>query len=204
MKKLYPTLIILILIACQSSKELHYLKHGENYYRLKINQHAFLSSSRYMSGEFDENAVNYFFSEIARPDSSKFSSKPVEKISTEGNYSLENKTLVFLLSTNSKEVTDLIGSFASNEQTLKTIASITRREFIAEAKKLQLGNKQLDKKAEDLESLGKEYLNMIENSSVDQAHSILLSYINHIAYLRGSNKRFEDLSQAQKWVIDEY
>ncbi|UJP63827.1 hypothetical protein [Mongoliitalea daihaiensis] len=202
--RIYFVFVLLLLIGCQSTKELHYLKQGDNYYRLKINQHAFLSSSRYMSGEFDQDAVNYFFSEISRPDSAKIISKPIKKILPNGNSVLNDKSLVFILSTNSNEVTDQIGAFSSNEETLKTITSITRKESISVVNNIRLEREALDKKNKDLAELTKEYIKLIETNPTGDALTVLLSYINHIGFLNGRKTAFENLSDAQNWFINEY
>lgn len=105
-------LSILLLIgacSCQSSRELHYFKEGGNYYRLNIKQHAFLSSSRYVSGYFDEEAVNYYFGDVKR------STTKIEHISPSG-CKQEDSDLVLILSTNSDVVSQEISGLAQNQE----------------------------------------------------------------------------------------
>jgi hypothetical protein len=54
--------VTIVLISCQSAKELHYFKTGGNYYRLMIDEKSFASKARYLSGYFDEKAVDKYFS----------------------------------------------------------------------------------------------------------------------------------------------
>src|SRR5438309_2184294 len=68
--KIYKYLALLVLItSCQAAKEFHYFKEGDNYFRISVKERALLSSSRYESGYYDEDAVDNYFGEIHRPDS---------------------------------------------------------------------------------------------------------------------------------------
>ena len=95
MKVTYYLIILIISIcSCQSAKELHYFKQGDNYYRIKINECAFLSSSRYQSGYYDEAALDQYFGEIRRPDTSgnflKF------QVDSSGKFKAAPSNIIFL------------------------------------------------------------------------------------------------------------
>jgi hypothetical protein len=73
-KRLVVILIILTACGCYSGfEERHYFKFSTagseipNYYRLKVEGCSFISSSRYLSGYFDEDTINTYFNEFAQP-----------------------------------------------------------------------------------------------------------------------------------------
>jgi len=68
--------IVLSLFSCSSFKEVHYFSDDTpgipNYYRLKISGFSFISSSRYLSGYYEPNAVNQYFNEFKQPTTGPF------------------------------------------------------------------------------------------------------------------------------------
>jgi hypothetical protein len=63
---------------CSNFAEKHYFaavdkhNHPINYFRLTVTGYTFLSSSRYVSGYFDEDAVNQYFGTISQPSGATF------------------------------------------------------------------------------------------------------------------------------------
>ena len=149
MKNLKVILVVLslaTLVSCSSFSEEHYFKdrvtsstNGDvnivpNYYKVKICGYSFLSSSRYVSGYFDQNAINLYFNEIVQPENAKLFNT---KTDADNNNSLvtneAGNELVVVLSSNAKAVTEYIGSIAKNQNILNSIAQITQKEKIEEA-----------------------------------------------------------------------
>jgi len=157
-----------------------------------------------MSGSFDENAVDYFFGEIARPDSTKIVSPPVSKISNDGTEIPFNKNLIFILSTNSKEVADQIGNFASNEETLKQIALLSKSDVILEKGILEKEIEFINKEKSDYLKIGDEFIVGINSEDFAQSKQLLLIYINFIASLRGENLIFNNIQEAKNWLQNEF
>ncbi|MBL7922249.1 MAG: hypothetical protein JNJ40_18180 [Bacteroidia bacterium] len=112
------------MTSCQSAKELHYFKSGDNYYRLRINSYSIASRSRYISGYFDEHAVEKYFSEMGQPDSAQTVNW--------ANHS-PNAKLIMILSSNSNSISEQIGNFANNEEILEVIARLANKEKIDKA-----------------------------------------------------------------------
>ncbi len=195
---------LVLFFSCQSSKELHFIKQYDNYYRLKINQHAFLTSSRYMSGKYDENSVDYFFGEIGRPDSSKIVKKETFLINQSGNEIPLDKTLMFILSTNSEEVADQIGNFASNEETLQLIARLSNREVETENKKLLSEKVSQEIKVNDLFVFGDEIMNSLNVENTEETRSLLITFLNYLAASRGKKTGFQNIEDAENWFYDEF
>lgn len=65
-----------LLAGCTSQfGETHYFRseaEPANYYRLRVHGNTFLGSARYISGYFDEDAVNDYFNEMSQPAKGEF------------------------------------------------------------------------------------------------------------------------------------
>ncbi|UCS92165.1 hypothetical protein KZP23_15805 [Echinicola marina] len=178
-------LLAIIMLSCQSSKELHYFKQGENYYRLKIKQLAFLSSSRYMSGAFDENAVDYYFGEIARPDSAKVVDKPLTKLDPGQNEeSLSNKKMLFLLSTNSDIVAEQIGGYAENERVLEMVAKLANKEIVREQAKLSAQEESLLDQKVHMQNLGDEIILNLDTANLENSKAYIELFLGYSRNIR--------------------
>jgi hypothetical protein len=157
-KLLYFSLLVAVASSCTTFNETHYFKdkigaeEGQtknkvsNYYRVKIKGYSFFSSSRYVSGYFNQDAINLYFNEIKQPENAKLFNTPKD---CEGKPVLTNEDgneLVLVLSTNAKAITEQIGNIAKNQTILNSIAQITQKEKINEslAVKSELGIADLD------------------------------------------------------------
>jgi hypothetical protein len=148
----------LIMSGCQSAKELHYFKSGENYYRLRINESSFASKARYLSGYFDEKAVEKYFSEMSQPDSGKF----VEWVSSQGRGS----QLVMILSTNSTSIAEQIGQLASNEELLENVAMLANKDKITQSKVSANEMSELIKLKENIITAGDAYFPSADTNNI--------------------------------------
>lgn len=208
--KVQVVLVILVVFAasCQSIREMHYFRdragNPPNYYRLQIKGHAFLTSSRYLSGNFDEEAVNYYFGEIAQPKDAKFeptkpalsSSQGIVPVGAEG----ENKKFVLLLSSNSDAISSAFGNFVESKETQKELARILNRDKLNELEEVKAGETTEKKKRDKMSALGESYLNSITNAESSASIKIkLLAYLNATAEYFGSPQNFTDLNLADKW-----
>lgn len=138
MKTYLLVAVILLLTQCQGAKELHYFKKGDNYFRLKVREYSIFSSSRYLSGYYDENAVDNYFGEISRPDSFKvYKAYSTARLSKESPGFYDNKKLVLLLSTKSEAVSNSISNIAENEKTLQIMAKIMNKDKVNETRELK-------------------------------------------------------------------
>lgn len=195
----YHGIILFILafsvLSCQSAKEVHYFKEGEQFYRLKVREHALFSSSRYMAGYFDPRAVDTYFGEITRPDSAKLSTESVCK---DGEI-VDNKKLVMILSTNSDVVANQISAFAENEQTLELIAKLANQSVIEDSKELANEKANLLSTVESLVSVGDQFVQRLDTLSNKEAISNLLAYLNYVAASQGRTKAFQNITEADEW-----
>lgn len=144
-KLLLLGIVMVTTSSCSTFCETHYFKDKialklneqekvANYYRLKIKGYSFLSSSRYVSGYFDQSALNLYFNEITQPNQSILFNSTTD---LSGNQTLlsseDGNELVLVFSTNAKAITDQIGSISKNQTILNSIASLTQKEEIKES-----------------------------------------------------------------------
>jgi hypothetical protein len=138
------------LCACATGfKEDHYFqslsaKTGEvtNYYRLRVTGRASGTSARYVSGYYDERAVDLFFNEV------KVGPTDPEAEGTRAIFSADLKdpgtedkikplspddahgAFVMILSTNASSVARAIGQFAENQVVADAVTNLANREQI--------------------------------------------------------------------------
>lgn len=198
--------LIVLLYACQSGKELHYFKQGDNYYRISIKEHAFLSSSRYQSGYYDEIALDKYFGEIRRPDTSgnflKFQQDSAGKI----NVAPSNTKLVMILSTKSEAISDQISAFAENELMLETIARLANKDAINKNRQIKGQIELTKKKIEALSSFGGNTIGKLGDSSTKiDISAYLFLFINKIATdFYGRKIAFKDFEEASSWYLNNF
>ncbi len=142
-------LMLLTVVSCQTARELHYFREGDNYYRLRVKEKSIASKSRYLCGYFDEHAVDKYFSEPGQPDSARV----VEWLNNPG----QNNPLVMILSTNSNAVSEQIGSFANNEELLEIVAQLSNKDKIALSNSTTIEFDNLKTMASNIASSGDAY-----------------------------------------------
>lgn len=200
--------LLLCLGACQSIRENHYFKdragNPPNYYRLQIKGHAFLTSSRYLSGNFDEEAVNNYFGEIGQPKDAKFGNNTSRQPSTNSIVPIgkenQGKKFVLLLSTNSDAISSAFGNFVESKETQKEIARIINRDKLEELDQLKAEEEVNQKRRAKLLSLAEAYLNSITDSEPKEAINIkLLAYLNATADYFGRTQNFKTVAEAKTW-----
>jgi hypothetical protein len=188
-KNKYLTYLILLSLgfsSCQSAKELHYFKSEGNYYRLKINEYSFASKSRYLSGFFSDRALELYFSEMSQPDSCN----TVQWIQNSQDDAKNN--LVMILSTNSNSISEQIGGFASNEQTLETIARLANKDKIEKSNAIS-GQLQEAKELENkIRKLATNYLDSLDKS--DDPEGNLKNFVTSLEAICDGKLNLKQLS----------
>jgi hypothetical protein len=215
------TLLFSILLSgCVTSfGEEHYyqLKDSQsgkvtNYFRLKVNGYAALSSARYVSGYYDERAVDMFFNELKiQPTSSSTSINKVlvdnqinpgstSKI-TPLSPSNANGALVMILSTNASSVTNTIGQFAEGQVVAEAVSNLANRDLLAaDNRRNQTLVISANATASEIEQL-MALLPDSENAEQSKTEDALLRVLNAIA--RGVTPEattLKDFDEAQQWI----
>ena len=215
MKFLMQCCLVIVLASCQSSKEVHFFKQGNNYYRVKINECAFLSSSRYVSGYYDDHALDNYFGEIHR--ASADSSGNFQRISADGTTARKDSNnvlpdytkLVFILSTDSKAVSDQIGNFAQNEQTLEILARLSNKDVIKQNQEIKNNIDNASKQGLFISQFGDNTFNPINIDSVvigdkSKINNQVLAFINYIGSMKGVTAPFTTIDDAYNWYINQF
>lgn len=192
-KSIIAFLMIIMLSSCSTFYETHYFKDKvglesgqqsnkvSNYYRVKIKGYSFLSSSRYVSGYFNQEAINLYFNEIKQASSAKlFNTKE-----TNGAKSLltneDGDELVLVFSTNAKAITDQVGNIAKNQTILNSIAQLTQGEKIKEALTIKTELGQTGFEIQNFILNTDLYLNNIETKTKEEIELALNQYIKSLS-----------------------
>jgi hypothetical protein len=92
-----------------------------NFFRLKVDGTASFTNARYLSGFYDERAVDLFFNEIKAPTNQKLFDENVKPPGQTANEAFKPLTpttdgaYVLILSTNADSIANAIGSFAESQ-----------------------------------------------------------------------------------------
>lgn len=197
-----------LCIGCASSfSEKHYFKSVNaegtpiNYYRLNVKGNTFLASSRYLSGYFDEQAVDAYFSEIVQPDKALFSSTIAKGDVKPLSEDLEGKKLILLLSSNSDAIAAQIGQFANNQEILGDLTRLIHRDRIRETLIAQTEAELQDIKGKALADIGQRIIvDMEDNADVTTVEANILFYVNRLASEFGNTTPFKKLDEAKTWL----
>ena len=145
-------LVALMLASCASFHEQHYFQttdsRGEpiNYFRVRVDGSSGLSNMRYLSGFFDERAVDLYFNEVkptsATPDTAAnieplFQSNqksPGTDTTIAGLEPTTHGALVMIFSSNPNAVADTIGQFAETQQVADALTNLVNRDRVRAAR----------------------------------------------------------------------
>lgn len=202
--------LCILSTGCSSSfSEKHYFKsadaqgHPINYYRISVSGNTFLSSSRYLSGYFDEKAVDAYFDQIVQPEKALFR----DQASTDGgsvqplSADLKNRKLVLLLSSNSDVIAQQIGQFANNQTVMADLTRLVYRDNIKEAREAQIASDLQQARGKALADIGTSIITgLAENADKLTAETNLLFYANRLASEFGNMTSFKTLDEARIWL----
>jgi hypothetical protein len=207
MKKVIFFICILSLSGCSTFHEVHFFKDKAtpipNYYKLSVKGQTLFSSSRYLSGYFDEEAVDDYFSEITQPEKARF--KPHDN--TQNNVEpldskLDNRRLVLILSSNSDAVATQIGAFVENkknEESLSRLLNLDKHEkYNTVDQKLTVEKT----KGQMLVELGNTLIEGTDPTTVTpaEANAKFLQYLNVLASSLGNSRPFISIPEAKAWL----
>lgn len=209
----------LVATACVASfEERHYFKslsvddeskRPNNYFRLTVDGFASFSSARYVSGYYDERAVDLFFNEIKispgndRKMPALFESEPREPGSNEVISPLspisDHGALVMILSTNASAVASAIGSFAESQVVASAITNLINQDTIREARlanaKQAVQTAEIQAFATELETLFRK----LDASNKDAFSRGYLRILTVIADALEPGTHFATMDEAEIW-----
>lgn len=205
---------------CMSARERHHFKafgasgDGINYFRVDVSARACLSSSRYLSGYFDESAVDAYFGTFKQPADGAFT-LPATGASHAGAVDakagvaedgaelqpldpcLAGKKLVMLLSSNSDEIANQISAFADGKEASHLLARLVNAREGADARAAKNALEILRREGELVAAAGDSLL------AEPDAEADLLAFANRVARALGSARTFATLVAAQDWLAEQ-
>lgn len=185
-----------------------------NYFRLKVSGYAGLSSARYVSGYYDERAVDLFFNELkvaTTPDPAPGAGvngifqdqlkapgsdeiiKPLDPTSQHGAF-------VMILSTNASSVARTIGQFAENQIVADAITNLMHKDvLLSGANEAGITSERANASATELARL----VGLIPSDGAparSETESALVRVLSTIASdLAGAPQSFGTLNEADAW-----
>ncbi|MGX7668918.1 hypothetical protein [Flavobacterium pedocola] len=184
-------LIALFCASCSTFHETHYFKDNvvsvkneklvSNYYKVNISGFSFLSSSRYLSGYFNQEAIDLYFNEIKQPADAKIFNTEEKN----GNQALvtneDGNELVLIFSTNAKAISDQIGNIAKNQVVLNSLAVITQKEKLMEATEVQNKISDADSDIQNFILQTDLYLDNLDAKPKNEIKTTVNQYLNSVS-----------------------
>lgn len=186
-----------MLTACVSRfGEKHYFRSEDaqglpvNYYRVTVKGGTFLTNSQYLSGYFDEDAVNTYFGQT----SSKPGQSP-SKLKLTPLDGDETRRLVLLLSSDSDAVASDIGQLADNTALMNDLTGL-----ISSGNPLSRKLRNQQARAMALVAKSERLLGGVAgNGRTKDAKKPVLELVNDLSAELGHPQRFTSLAEAEKW-----
>lgn len=205
---------------CSTFSERHFFKavgpDGEtvNYYRIRVDGCTGLSSSRYLSGYFDEAAVDAYFNEVYQPANAAIVPAAASTSTTGAGAAAaggpaaiqpvgqEGKALVLILSSNADAIADQIGAFATNREMTATLGRLLNRDKIDASSKAADTLADAKAQGQTIAALGDSMVKVLSDANVDKdkANQAVLSFLNGFAREFGNTTPFADVASARKWL----
>ncbi len=216
------SIVALVLMVCSCAStfhETHYFKSKTsdkkipNYYRLTVDGYSYFSSSRYISGYFDEDTLNTYFNEYTQPAGAAIvsSTKVSETKAATKNTSpetaqpiakgLQGQGLIMILSSNSDAIANQIGALADSKQFTASLTGLMARDqyVAADAAESRLAIEK--SRARATASLASQVISTLPDTpTAAEAEQQLLAFINFLASDLGYEGAFTDLDSGAKWL----
>ena len=187
-----------------------------NFYRLRVKGGAYFSSARYVSGYYDERAVDIFFNEIklkptgAGDSGTLFSENMKDPGSQEVIKPLspndQHGAFVMVLSTNASAVTNAIGQFAENQVVADAVTNLANQDVIRQLRGAEPAPQFEKEQAKALSTQIDNLFDLVpegQNPDLQQTQRALLRILNTIARAKGKGAPITSFADAKKWIEEE-
>lgn len=213
---------LLPLVGCSTFHETHYFRETNphtgapvNYFRIAITGNAFLVRSRYVSGYYDERAVDLFFNELkTATDQDSIPPLFVGSLVNPGSDDKiqpltpgpEHGAFIMFFSANAKAAADAIGGFADNQSVADGITNLlnrsTTREANLNAATATLVQKKNAATVAELDALFQQLPDPTSTTATDKAavEATYVRIMNAIARSLGAAAEFTSLDDAMQWA----
>lgn len=189
----------------------HYVEYADdgvtpvNFYRLTVDGSTSFTSSRFLSGFYDERAVDLFFNERQAPVNSRlFPNDQKPPGTTQPLTPLDPDTkhgaYLLILSSNADAVADAIGNFADSELMAEAVSNLLSASSI-EAKQVSDANLAVQK-AQGVATWTQLNSQIADADAATDAGSSTLRYLRILTTLArslGYDDSFSSFEEARKW-----
>ncbi|MEN1706433.1 MAG: hypothetical protein AAGJ54_13095 [Planctomycetota bacterium] len=204
---------LITLSGCGSGKiseRYHFpgVRDGEvvNYYRVDVEGRVEGTQLRYVSGFFDEDALNRYFNTFSQADNGTLISyndpEPNPEVSVAAGEERDpdpqklNRKLVMLLSQNSEVVADEIGGLAQSEAFATVVSRLIFADEIAAVETEKLEAERYDELLGRLKAQAGEVADRLPGAAEPDAE--LLNFLNSVGAVLGSPP-FRTINEARTW-----
>ncbi|WP_411895244.1 hypothetical protein [Winogradskyella sp. A2] len=235
--KISVMFLLALLMSCTSFRETHYFKDKindakssnptsivPNYYRVSIRGWSFMSSSRYLSGYFNQEAVNEYFNEIPQVEKGRLFTKEnsvedspsdstaVKKKTEPQNEEQESKNfgglkedgseLVLILSSNSEAIATQIKNTSVNNDVIQSLALMANKDKLEANEELE---NQIASKKNDMDLFALKIDNYITSLKTDDTSNernnkeIMLQLLISEIRTLGASKSITSFNDIKKW-----
>lgn len=217
-------ILALAAVGCMTNfRERHHFKslslneenqRPNNYFRLTIEGYASFSSARYVSGFYDERAVDLFFNEI-KTGTKNCNLKTIpmlfeSNLTDPGSDNVikplfpddGNGAFVMILSTNASAVANAIGSFAESQAVADALTNLVNRDVI---RKVRLADAEQDVIATDSVAVINELDSLFNKLDPSDRATLIRGYmriLNVIGDALEPGTRFKTLDEAETWLLN--
>lgn len=178
-----------------------------NFFRLQVDGTASLTNARYLSGFFDERAVDLFFNEMKAPTNQKLFDETIKPPGQPANEAFKPLTpttdgaYVLILSTNADSIANVIGSFAESQVVADALTRAFNKDRFAAKAQSDVEVSTLTARAKlatDRVKLGLESAKVATNDAAARTayQRSLLALAQALGY-RGAE--FKDFADARRW-----
>lgn len=181
-----------------------------NYFRLTINGKASFAKTRYVSGYYDERAVDLFFNELkTTPGTVEDIAKIfIDNQKDPGTEDLvkplsptpQNGTLVMLFSTNANSVANAIGSFAESHAVADAITNLVNRDAIVAARRNSALASNRTREATAISNELKALFDELDTTDREELNRGYMRILNAIGNHIEPGVRFADFKDADSWL----
>lgn len=232
MRPARSALVALSFLAACSSARIHEVYHfpgtrnGEvvNYYRVEVKGRVHGTQLRYLSGFFDNNALDRYFNSFSQPDDGIFVPaasaasgsqpksnavllenkaettlpRPQADETRDADPSGKGRKLVLLLSQSTEAIAEAIGELAQTEAFAGVVGRLVFRDQIAAA---QSQRRSADRLERDLAAARTEAVELASRLEDDEnTEAELLQFANQLSAALGAKEPFESAKEAVRWL----
>lgn len=208
--------VVSLLSACSSFHEKHYFRSEDartgkpvNYFRVTVDGTSFWTKSRYVSGYYDERAVDLFFNETKSDNNDDVKKIFVADQTAPGSSEKiiplapqQNGAFLMIFSTNAKAVTDTLGQFAESQVVADAVTNIINRGQIRDARKAAAASTTNTARTQAIAANITSLLSdtsLPSGASADDAQKQTLRVLRVIATALGGDGQFASADEAAAW-----